>query len=116
MPDRKIYARFSKSRILTIVRDIGDFRARYKAKIREAMAAIPLAELQAEIDRTYQQIADAAHEDPIKGFGNDAFDWNPSLSQGLRGSALRQRGRPSEERSLTSGQPGLRLASMKTPC
>jgi sulfite reductase beta subunit-like hemoprotein len=83
MPDRKIYARFSKSRILTIVRDHGDLRARYKAKIRETMAAIPLSDMQAEIDRTYQQIADAAHADTYKGFGNDAFDWNPAYLKGF---------------------------------
>ena len=35
------------------------------------MAAIPVGDVQAEIDRIYEQIKDAAHEDPYKG----SFDW-----------------------------------------
>ena len=78
MPDRKIYARFSKSVLTLTVRDVAAFRARYKAKITAVMAAVPVPAIQAEIDRIYQQIKDVAHEDPLKGFSNDAFDWNPA--------------------------------------
>ncbi len=78
MPNRGIYARFSKSVLTRIVRDTADFRARYKAKITAVMAAVPASAVQAEVDRIYQQIKDVAHEDPYKGFSNAAFDWNPA--------------------------------------
>jgi spore coat protein CotH len=75
-PDRYLYARFSRSTLATVVRDQGDWRTRYKQKIADAMAKIPAAMLQAQADAIYAQIKDAAHEDPIKAFSNDTFDWN----------------------------------------
>jgi spore coat protein CotH len=75
-PDRAIYARFSKSTLLVTVRDKGTYRQQYKDKIRAVMAAVPASEVQAEIERIYNQVKDAAHEDPYKGFGNDSFDWS----------------------------------------
>jgi spore coat protein H len=68
---RSIYTRFSKSRLLTIIRDYGTYHTRYKQRIRDVMATLPAGEVQAEIDRIYEQIKDAAHEDPYKG----SFDW-----------------------------------------
>jgi spore coat protein CotH len=75
-PDRGIYARFSKSRLLTIVRDEGTYRQQYKEKIRAVMAAVPAADVQAEVDRIANQIREAVHEDPIKAFPNDSFEWS----------------------------------------
>jgi spore coat protein CotH len=75
-PDRAIYARFSKSTLLVTIRDQGTYRQQYKDKIRAVMAAVPAVDVQAEIDRLYDQVKDVAHEDPYKGFGNDSFDWS----------------------------------------
>ncbi len=75
MPDRGIYARFSKSRLLTIVRDQGTYRQRYQDKIRAVMAAVPAADVQAEVERIYNQIKDAVYEESQKGFNNGSFDW-----------------------------------------
>ncbi len=75
-PDRYLYARFSRNTLATVIRDQGDWRTRYKQKIADAMAKIPAAMLQAQADAIYAQIKDAAHEDPIKAFPNDTFDWN----------------------------------------
>ena len=65
-PIASIYARFSKSRLLTNVRDNGNYRKGYQAEIRELMEALPAADVQAEVDRICDQIKDAAHEDPHK--------------------------------------------------
>jgi spore coat protein H len=75
MPTRTIYRRFSSSKLALAVRDFGDYRPRYKAKIAALMAALPLQDLQAEADRIFAQIQDAAHEDPLKIFPNSTFDW-----------------------------------------
>jgi spore coat protein CotH len=75
-PDRSIYRRFDASVLALVVRDEGDYRARYKAKISAAMAAVPLAALQAQADQIYAQIQQTAHEDPIKMFPNATFDWS----------------------------------------
>ena len=45
-------------------------------KLAAAMAAVPLATLQAQADTIYALIKDTAHEDPVKTFPNDTFDWN----------------------------------------
>jgi spore coat protein H len=76
MPDRAIYARFSKSRLLTIIRDQGTYRQRYKERIKSVMAMLPVADVQAEVDRIYDQIRDTAYEDPYKAFANSTFDWS----------------------------------------
>ena len=39
------------------------------------MAAVPIAALQAEADRIYQQIHDVVYEDPAKPFPNSSFEW-----------------------------------------
>jgi spore coat protein CotH len=75
-PDRYMYARFSHNTLSLIVRDQGDFRQRYLDKTAAAMAALPAGMLQAQADAIYNQIKDTAHEDPIKMFPNDTFDWN----------------------------------------
>jgi hypothetical protein len=75
-PDaRSIYARFSKSRLLTIIRDYGNYHTRYKQRIRDVMTAIPVADVQSEVDRIYNQIKDAGHEDPYQGISPRTFDW-----------------------------------------
>jgi hypothetical protein len=75
-PDRYLYARFSRSSLALVVRDQGDWQQQYKNKIAAAMAALPAGTLQAQADAIYAQIKDVAHEDPIKAFPNDTFDWN----------------------------------------
>jgi hypothetical protein len=75
-PDRGIYLHFSKTVPTVIVRDTPDLRSRYRAKISAVIAAAPLSAVQAEADRIYQQIKDAAHEDPVKRFDNATFDWS----------------------------------------
>jgi len=74
-PDRYLYARFSRSTPPRIVRDDADLRHRYEDRIRAVMAAVPIAALQAEADRIYQQIHDVVYADPVKPFSNDAFEW-----------------------------------------
>jgi spore coat protein CotH len=73
---RYLEARFSRSVLATIIRDGGDYRARYKARILTVGAAVPAAAVQAEADRIYQLIKDVAHEDPVKRFDNNTFDWS----------------------------------------
>jgi CotH kinase protein len=75
-PDRSIYRRFDATTLALTVRDVGDFRARYKAKIAAAMVAVPLATLQAQADLIHAQIQQAAYEDPFKAFPNASFDWS----------------------------------------
>jgi spore coat protein CotH len=75
-PDKLIYSKLGRNVLTMIIRDRDDLRARYKAKIAETIAAFPLATLQAQADAIYAQIKDAAHEDPVKLFPNDTFDWN----------------------------------------
>lgn len=75
-PDRYIYARFSRTVPTTMVRDDPDLNARYKAKIREVMAKVPIGALHAEADRIHQQITDVVYQDPVKPFGNDSFEWS----------------------------------------
>jgi hypothetical protein len=74
--DRSIYAHFSNSRLSAVVRDTPALSARYKGKLLEVMAKIPLDEFNAEADRVYQQIKAAAHEDPLKLSSNGHFDFS----------------------------------------
>ena len=37
---------------------------------------MPASAVQAQADAIYAQIKDVAHEDPIKMFPNETFDWN----------------------------------------
>ena len=75
VPDRYLYARFSRSTPARIVRDDAGLRQRYEDRIRAVMAAVPLTALHAEADRIYQQIHDVVYADPAKSFSNDAFEW-----------------------------------------
>jgi spore coat protein H len=75
-PEKLIYSRLGRNVMTTVVRDRSDLRARYKAKVADAMASIPIATLHAEADRIHAQIRDAAHEDPKKTFPNDTFEWS----------------------------------------
>jgi hypothetical protein len=75
-PDRYLYARWSHNALTLVVRDQGDYRQRYLAKLAAAIAAVPPDMVQAQADAIYAQIKDVAHEDPIKMFPNDTFDWN----------------------------------------
>ena len=75
-PDKLIHSKLGRNVLTMIIRDRDDLRARYKAKIAETIAAFPLATLQAQADAIYAQIKDAAHEDTVKLFPNDTFDWN----------------------------------------
>jgi hypothetical protein len=75
-PDRWIYEGFSNVVPAAIIHNSADLRARFQAKIATVMAAAPVAAVQAEADRVYQQIAATAHEDPVKRFDNGTFDWN----------------------------------------
>ena len=53
--ERSIYTRFSKSRLLTIIRDYGSYHTRYRQRIKDVMAALPVGQVQAEIDRIYDR-------------------------------------------------------------
>jgi hypothetical protein len=75
-PDRYLYARFSRSTPARTIRDDAGLRMRYEDRIRAVMAAVPIAALQAEADRIYQQIHDVVYEDPVKPFPNSSFDWS----------------------------------------
>ncbi len=76
LPDRLIYARFSKSRLLTNVRDNTNYRKAYEAKIRALMEALPAADLAAEAVRIHDQIKDAAYEDQFKSAENHTWEWS----------------------------------------
>jgi spore coat protein CotH len=75
-PEKLIYSKLGRNVLTTIVRDRDDLRARYKARIGTALAALPLAELHAKADAIHAQIKDAAYEDPVKMFPNGTFDWS----------------------------------------
>jgi spore coat protein CotH len=75
-PDQSIYAHFDKNTLSKLVHDSADLRTRYRAKIRDAMAAMPPERLQAQIDVIYNQIKDVAYEDPFKLHTNATFDWS----------------------------------------
>jgi spore coat protein CotH len=75
-PDRSIYIHFSKTVPTVIIRDTPDLRSRYRDKLTAVAAAAPVAAVQAEADRVYQQIKDVAHEDPVKRYDNATFDWS----------------------------------------
>ena len=76
MPDRWIYEAFDQNALTVVVHNRSDLRARYEAKIRDAMAAVPVAAVQAQADAIFSQIREVAHEDPIKMFPNQTVDWN----------------------------------------
>jgi hypothetical protein len=58
------------------IRDQPALQERYRMKLAEVVAKVPLATVQAKADAIYDQIKDAAHADTVKTFPNDTFDWN----------------------------------------
>jgi len=78
LPTRSITKSFSRNALSRLVRDTSDVYARYVAKIRAVMTTVPLTSLQGEVDAIYQQIQQAAYEDPFKAFTNAEFDWSAS--------------------------------------
>jgi len=78
MPNLYLYSHFSKSTILTSVRDGADLQKMYLAKLKDTVKAVPAAMLDALVDTIYAQIKDTAHADTVKQFPNSAFDWNPT--------------------------------------
>jgi len=75
-PDRSIYTHFSHTVPTVIVRDSTDLARRYRAKIRDTIAAAPPDKVQAEAERTYQLIKDAVYADTVKRGTNGSFDWS----------------------------------------
>jgi spore coat protein CotH len=75
-PDRSITKSFDSNGLSRLVSDNSDLRARYAAKIGAVMSTVSLTALQAEADAIYQQIQQAAYEDPFKIFSNSDFDWS----------------------------------------
>jgi hypothetical protein len=78
LPTRSITKSFSRNALSRLVRDSSDLYTRYVAKINAVMSAVPAAALQAEVDTIYQQIQQAAYDDPFKLFTNAEFDWSRS--------------------------------------
>ena len=76
MPTKRLDSKLEYNSLTNVVLLRSDLHDRYKQRIAEAMAAIPLATVQAQADAIYGQIKDAAHEDPNKIFPNDQFDWS----------------------------------------
>jgi hypothetical protein len=76
LPTRSITKSFSRNALSRLVRDSSDLYTRYVAKINAVMSAVPAAALQAEVDTIYQQIQQAAYDDPFKLFTNAEFDWS----------------------------------------
>ena len=76
MPNRSITKNFGLNKLAILFRDTADLKTRYKAKIASIMAAMPAAMVQAQADHIYQQIQQAAYEDPFKAFTNSDFDWS----------------------------------------
>ena len=74
-PEKLIYSKMGRNVLTIAVRDRDDLRARYKARIAEMMAALPVATLQAQVDTMYALIKDAALADPNKIFDNGTFEW-----------------------------------------
>jgi len=74
-PEKLIYSKLGRNTLTIAVRDRDDLRARYKARIAEMMAALPVATVQAQVDTMYALIRDAALADPNKIFDNGSFEW-----------------------------------------
>jgi len=78
LPTRSITKSFSRSALSRAVANSSDLYSRYVAKINTVMSTVPLTALQGEVDTIYQQIQQAAYEDPFKAFTNAEFDWSAS--------------------------------------
>src|SRR4029077_11896337 len=52
-PDRYLEARFSRNSLALVVRDQGDYLQRYLARLAAAVAALPAATVQAQVDAIY---------------------------------------------------------------
>ena len=75
-PEKLIYSKLGRNVLTMVMRDRDDLRARYKAKIAEALTVLPIETLQAKADAIYAQIKDAVYEDPHKMYDNGTFDWS----------------------------------------
>jgi hypothetical protein len=75
-PEKLIYSKLGRNVLTSVVRDRSDLRARYKMKIAEALATLPLEALFAKADAIHNQIKDAVYEDPKKMYDNGTFDWS----------------------------------------
>ena len=76
VPTRSIYSKLGRNAYVRVIRDQSNYQDLYRMKLGAAIAAVPLAMVQAKADSIYAQIKDVAHEDPVKTFSNDTFDWN----------------------------------------
>jgi hypothetical protein len=76
VPTRSIYSKLGRNAYVMVIRDQSNYQERYRMNLAAAIAAVPAATVQAKADAIYGQIKDVAHEDPIKAFSNDTFDWN----------------------------------------
>jgi spore coat protein CotH len=76
VPTRSIDSKLGRNALVRVIRDQGNYQDLYRMKLAAAIAAVPLATVQAKADSIYAQIKDVAHEDPIKTFDNGTFDWN----------------------------------------
>jgi hypothetical protein len=76
VPDRSIYSKLGRNVYVRAIRDQPALQERYRMKLAEVVAKVPLATVQAKADAIYDQIKDAAHADTVKTFPNDTFDWN----------------------------------------
>ncbi len=76
VPTRSIYSKLGRNAYVKVIRDQDGYQERYRMKVAAALAAVPLATVQAKADSMYAQIKDAAHADTHKMFPNDTFDWN----------------------------------------
>jgi hypothetical protein len=75
-PEKLIYSKLGRNVMTAVVRDRSDLRERYKMKIAEALATLPLDALLAKADAIHAQIKDAVYEDPKKMYDNGTFDWS----------------------------------------
>ena len=74
-PEKLIYSKLGRNMLTIAVRDRDDLRHRYKERVTEMMAALPVATLQAQVDTIYALIRDAGLEDPNKIYDNGTFEW-----------------------------------------
>ena len=76
VPTRSIYSKLGRNVLVAVIRDQPSYQERYRMKLAAAIGAVPLATLLAQADTLFALIKDAAHEDTVKMFPNDTFDWN----------------------------------------
>jgi spore coat protein CotH len=74
-PDRDIFHNFDKSALSRPLRD-GPLRERYLQRLETYMSQVPLATLDAEIDRVYAQVYDSVARDTFRRFPTGQFEWS----------------------------------------